>query len=78
MCVRRITSDGGTIAIVERSRLLAPFGLAHGLRRSPTRISPMGSGEFALLCATTQPRHPVRKQDETRQGYDRAANAEQE
>ncbi|NYH95845.1 hypothetical protein FHS75_002174 [Novosphingobium marinum] len=29
MCVRRITSDGGTIAIVERIRLLAAFGLAN-------------------------------------------------
>ena len=41
-------------------------------------ISPMGSGELALLCAAAQPRHPVRQQDETRQGYDRAANTEQE
>ena len=38
----------------------------------------MGSGELALLYATAQPRHPVRQQDETRQGYDRAANAKQE
>jgi len=32
MCVRRIASDGGTIAIVERSRLLAPFGLTNGVK----------------------------------------------